>query len=104
MGAQKTINKTTLIISSDCVPLKFLVRNLSSLYLSNLCADIPQKMYKYINKHSLSMLENKNLNSIKIIDEGWGKLGDKNSEGRGPGGNFFVLKTKSSFIYFCLYL
>ena len=28
------------------------------------------------------MLENKNLNSIKIIDEGWGKLGDKKSGGR----------------------
>ena len=61
-------------------------------------------MYKYINKHSLLMLENKNPNSIKIIDEGWGKLGDKKSGGRGPGGNFFVLKTKSSIIYFCLYL
>ena len=102
MGAQKTINKTPLIFSSDCVPLKFLVRNLSSLYLSNLCR-YSTKMYKYINKHSLLMLENKNLNSIKIIDEGWGKLGDKKSGRRGPGGNFFVLKTKSSIIYFCLY-
>ena len=45
------------------------------------------------------MLENKNLNSIKIIDEGWGKLGDKKSGGRGPGGNFLVLKTKSSIVY-----
>ena len=51
-------------------------------------------MYKYINKHSLLMLENKNLNSIKIIDEGWGELDDKKSGGRGRGGNFFVLKTK----------
>ena len=50
------------------------------------------------------MLENKNLTSIKIIDEGWGKFGDKKSGGRGPGGNFLVLKTKSSIIYFCLYL
>ena len=37
MGAQKTINKTPLIFSLDCVPLKFLARNLSSLDLSNLC-------------------------------------------------------------------
>ena len=36
------------------------------------------------------MLENKNLDSIKIIDEGWGKLGDKKSGGRGPGSNFLV--------------
>ena len=40
------------------------------------------------------MLENKNLNSINIIDEGWGELHDKKSGGRGRGGNFFVLKTK----------
>ena len=40
------------------------------------------------------MLDNKNLNSIKIIDEGWGELGDKKSGRRGRGGNFFVLKTK----------
>ena len=94
MGAQKTIHKTPLIFSSDCVPLKFLVRNLSSLYLSNLCRYSTKKMYKYINKHSLLMLENKNLNSIKIIDEGWGELGDKRVEGGGRGSNFFVLKTK----------
>ena len=61
-------------------------------------------MHTYINKDSLLMLENKNLNSIKIIDEGRGKLGDKKSGGRGRGGNFFVLKTKSSIIYFCFYL
>ena len=61
-------------------------------------------MYKYINKHSLLMLENKNLNSIKIIDERWGELGDKKSGGRGRGCNFFVLKNKNLVSYTFVYI
>ena len=61
-------------------------------------------MYKYINKHSLLMLENKNLNSIKIIDEGWGELGDKKSGGRGAGKQLFCFKNKNLVSYIFVYV
>ena len=46
------------------------------------------------------MLENKNLNSIKIIDEGWGKLGDKKWR-EGAGRQLFCFKNK---IYYHIFL
>ena len=39
------------------------------------------------------MFENKNLNSMKIIDKGRGEWGDNRRGRRGRGDNFFVLKT-----------
>ena len=63
------------------------------LYIFQICADILQKFVQ-IYKHSLLMLENKNLNSIKIINEGWGEWVTIGGE-KGAGRQLFCFKNKN---------